>query len=311
VSLPFSASPVRVLVVGESLVDLVSTAGTLIPHAGGSPLNVAFGLGRLGVPTALLTEFGNDAYGTLLADHLATAGVRVIRDVGAVRATSSATAEIGTDGAARYTFDLDWSLGSLEQVPQASLIHTGSIAAVVQPGADTVLALFRSAPPDTVLSFDPNVRPEIMGDEAAVRTRIDEVARLAHVVKLSDEDAAWLYPGLDTVEICDRVLSLGAELVALTLGADGCVLATATARVHRPAPPVAVADTIGAGDSFMAALLFGLSRNPHATPDSIGRLETVELTELADVALASAAITVSRAGAFPPTLEELGDSRHP
>ncbi|MBK4349041.1 PfkB family carbohydrate kinase [Lacisediminihabitans changchengi] len=295
----------RVLVVGEALVDLVQTAEATQVHAGGSPLNVAYGLGRLGVPTELLTEFGDDAYGTLLARHLGAASVGVVRPAGGQRATSSATAVIGTDGAARYTFDVTSDLGRQPLTSRAPFIHTGSIAAMIQPSARSILELFASTANDAVLSYDPNIRPAVMGKWSKVRPAVDELIRHSHVVKMSDEDAAWLFPDLRQEAVIDHVLSLGASLVALTLGAHGCVIASPGARIHRPAKPTKVVDTVGAGDAFMSALLFAISSEVTVTPGSLASSSAVALASIADTALASAALTVARAGALPPTLHEL------
>jgi fructokinase len=298
-------SPLPVLVVGESLVDLVTMSGSRAAHPGGSPLNVAFGLGRLGVPTELLTEFADDDYGVLLSEHLATAAVSVIRQPDGRRRTSTAEVTVASDGAANYAFDLQWTLSPLSIVPPARIIHTGSIAAVMQPGAEAVVELFTMAAPEVVLTYDPNVRAEIMGERDAIRARVESVARKCTVVKLSDEDAYWLYPRLSSDEVCDHFVSLGVGLVAVTLGPQGCVLATREARVRHPAVRVDVVDTIGAGDSFMSALLFALATTRDVSPTTIAHLTTHELEAVATVALASAAITVSRASAMPPTLAEL------
>ncbi|WP_368497832.1 carbohydrate kinase [Herbiconiux sp. A18JL235] len=307
------------LAIGESLVDVVEhpdDRGTA-EHPGGSPLNIAFGAARLGLPSTLLTEIGSDARGRAIVDHLATAGVTL--DPSSLRdePTSSATAVLQADGSARYVFDLRWSLPEGAALPPASIVHTGSIAAFLEPGGSQIAERLRVAtaaatsaePP--VITFDPNMRPSIITDHAAALARFGEIAGLATLVKLSDEDAAWLYPDASSLDdAIDSILALGPALVVVTRGGEGAVLATAAERVAVPGRPVAVVDTIGAGDSFMSALIVQLARMLDAGT-SPGRLrdgsafDAAALVELGDFAARCAAITVSRAGANPPTTADL------
>ncbi len=290
----------RCVVVGEALVDVVEG----VPRPGGSPMNVAIGLARLGLPTTLLTHIGDDAEGRLLAAHIADAGVEIAD--GSVQAgaqTSRALAVIGVDGAASYEFDLDWRLPHAPAT-SAALVHVGSLGAVVEPGADAVRSLFCGADTVGIRSFDPNVRPALMPQRSAAIARIEELMSAADVVKLSDEDAAWLYPELDSVEVLTRVGALGPGVVALTRGGEGCVVSVAglDEPLVRSAASVSVVDTIGAGDAFMSGLLFGMLGSGAALqdPDTIARWGVV-----VDTAVASAGIAVSRAGAAPPHPEEL------
>ncbi|WP_213815597.1 carbohydrate kinase [Glaciihabitans sp. dw_435] len=294
-----------VLVVGESLVDVVSSGSLRDEHPGGSPLNVAFGLGRLGVETALLTEFGEDDHGALLASHLDSAHVTVLRPEGFARKTSTAEAVLQPDGSAEYWFDVEWTMPPLPEVPHAEFIHTGSIAAMREPGQHAVTQLFEEPPLRAILSYDPNVRPAVMGDRRAALQRVEHLAECAHIVKLSDDDAAWLYPGMSVNEVCDHILDLGVSLLAVTLGAQGAFLASGSARIQVPAVPVMVADTIGAGDAFMSALLYGLVRDELQTTVLTGTFDEHALRELARTSLTGASITVSRPGAMPPTRDEL------
>lgn len=296
-----SGTTPRCLVVGEALVDVVEG----VPHPGGSPMNVAIGLARLGLPTTLLTRIGDDAEGRLLAAHIADAGVEIAD--GSVQAgahTSRAVAMIGVDGAASYDFDLDWRLPDTPAAT-AELVHVGSLGAVVEPGADAVRSLFCGADSATIRSFDPNVRPALLPHRSVAIARIEELMSAADVVKLSDEDAAWLYPELDSGEVLTRVGALGPDVVALTRGGEGCVVAVAglDEPLVRSAAPVSVVDTIGAGDAFMSGLLFGMLGSSAAlhAPDAIARWGVV-----VDTAVASAGIAVSRAGAVPPRPDELG-----
>jgi fructokinase len=295
-----------VVVVGEALVDVVVTAdGTATEAPGGSPLNVAVTLSRLGVPTTLVTALGEDARGDRIVDHLAASGVGLADGARCLEATSSAVARLGTDGAATYDFDLHWELPD-RPLPPAAVVHAGSLGLFLPPGADVVHAELERAAERSLVTLDPNARPTLVPDAAATRARFEEACRHAHVVKLSDEDAAWLYPGTSLEAVVDRLLGLGIRLVGVTRGAAGVRLASAAAAVEVEAPQVRVADTIGAGDSFMGALIQQLVVRDLAADVAHGRaLASVELAEVGGFAAAVAAVTVSRQGADPPWLREL------
>ena len=214
--------------------------------------------------------------------------------------TSAAVATIDEQGSASYDFDLEWRLDPVDVPTETPLVHVGSIGAVLGPGAEAVLEAGRARPDGTLVSIDPNVRPSITPDRDAVLATLESLFAEADVVKLSDEDAAWLWPDRDVDAVLDGLLGAGAGLVAVTLGASGCAITTRAARRTLAAPGVRVADTIGAGDSFMAGLLAGVLELPSATD-----LSADELGRLAELALACAAVTVSRPGADPPTRAEL------
>lgn len=273
-----------VLVIGESLVDVVRDAGAEVRHPGGSPMNVAYGLAQLGVDVGLLTRIGRDSDGAIIEQHLQRAGVRLLPASLRDEPTSTAIATIGGDGAATYEFDVSWDLGDV--TASADWVHVGSIATFLAPGADAVERFLEST--RARVSYDPNIRQALMPADAL--QRFERIARLTHVLKLSDEDAAWLYPDAD--DVLGVLLALGPSVVALTRGAQGATIASADQRVDVPAVRVQVRDTIGAGDSFMAALIASL-------------IEDKPLDAAAATAIAAAAITVSRAGAQPPTRAEL------
>lgn len=288
------------VVIGEALVDVVDRTDGRVEHPGGSPMNVAVGLARLGVPVRLVCALGDDERGHAVRTHVEASGVTV--DATPADRTSTAVATIDGHGAATYEFDLDWRLDPVAVPAGTPLLHTGSIAAVLRPGADDVLRAVRERSPGTLVSLDPNVRPSITPDRDAVLAALRPLVAEADVVKLSDEDAAWLWPGRSIDAVLDGLLADGVVLAAVTLGGDGCALASPVARGRYAAPTVEVADTIGAGDSFMAGLLAGVLDGPTdpraADEDELGRL--------ASLALACAAITVGRPGADPPTRAELG-----
>jgi len=300
------AATTRALVIGEALIDIVRRPGAEpVSHAGGSPMNVAYGLGRLGVPTTLVTQIGADPFGDIIAEHLRAAGVDLLPGSVTTGATSSATAILDTTGAATYDFDLRWELPPVALPAPCTLIHTGSIAAILQPGGQAVLSAFTSAPAGTLLSYDPNVRPGIMGSRDDVVQAVEELSRAAHVVKMSDEDAAWLYPGRSLDQIARDYVAAGVALFAITRGGDGAMLRAGGATAELAAHPVTVIDTIGAGDSFMSGLLYAILVGERTEAILQNALSAADLGQLGQTALASAAITVSRAGANPPTVAEL------
>jgi len=296
---------IRALVIGEALIDIVRRPGSPpVSHPGGSPMNVAYGLGRLGVPTTLATQIGADAHGDDIAAHLRAAAVDLLPGSVAAAATSTATALLDANGAATYDFDLRWELPALT-LPAATLIHTGSIAAVLRPGAAEVHTVFTTAPVGTLLSYDPNVRPGIMGSRAEVVSAVEGLSAAAHIVKMSDEDAAWLYPGRSLDQIARDYLDAGVALFAVTRGGDGARLSAGDTTVELAADAVTVVDTIGAGDSFMSGLLYAILADRAVEAVLQNAVQAADLDRLGRIALASAAITVSRAGANPPTVAEL------
>lgn len=299
----------EVLVIGEALIDIVCAPGAPpMEHPGGSPANVAIGLARLGVGTRLLTRIGDDPRGSAIADHLRGSGVELVAGSITAGATSTATARLDPDGVAGYEFALDWSLPSGVGTGSARAVHTGSIAAVLPPGGDDVLRLVEENAGRTVISYDPNARPALMGDRATALARIERIVRAADLVKVSDEDLAWLVPGVDPLEVIQGWRASGPALVVLTRGGQGAVGALASGTVEVPAPRITVADTVGAGDALTAGLLDGLDRAGLLTRQTVGGLRaaaTADLVPLLTHAVRVAALTCTRAGAQPPTRPEL------
>src|SRR3954466_7097752 len=248
-----------VLVVGESLVDIVRAPdGSTTEYAGGSAANVAVALARLGRPVRFATSYAADARGRMVAEHLEAAGVELATDPGAVTHTSTAAATIGADGAASYEFDLEWRLNPVAADPPPLVVHTCSLGAVLLPGADDVLALLERLREHATISYDVNARPAITGTGPDLVNRVEKMAGVADLVKASDEDLGALYPQLDNVTAARRLLSLGPAAVVVTRGAEGAVWVTEDDEVEVASKPVVVADTIGAGDTFGAALVDAL-----------------------------------------------------
>lgn len=293
------ASDAGVFVVGEALVDIVESDGTAVGHPGGGPANVALGLARQGVPARLLTWLARDAHGAMVAEHLEASGVRVEEASFSASRTPTATAHLRTDGSASYTFDLEWDLPDASAPAAAAAVHTGSIAAFLSPGAAKVRALIEAAAAP-VISFDPNIRPALVPPHPETLAMCERLLTQATLVKLSDEDAEWLWPGMPPADVLRTILSFGPRLAAITRGGEGAMLATADHTVEVPAPRVEVVDTIGAGDTFMASMLASVVAHGDAPYDRD------DLVSFGTRAAAAAAVTVSRAGADLPWTRELG-----
>jgi len=298
-----------VLVVGESLVDILQQSGrSPVEHVGGSPANVAIGLARLGRETHLLTHFGDDERGARVAAHLAASGVRIVEGSRQPGRTSSARATLDAGGEATYSFDLDWSL-PVTPLPTTPLaVHTGSIAAVLQPGASTVERILRGAHHHATISYDPNVRPALMGTPEQVRPHVESFVATADLVKLSLDDARHVAPTERPEDLAASWLRLGPSVVVLTLGAAGALALCANGSVEVPSRAGRVVDTVGAGDSFMSGLLDGFWREGLLGGTARGPLARIDREALARVvhhASAVAAVTVSRPGADPPAVADL------
>jgi fructokinase len=298
-----------VLVIGEALVDIVSASGRPeVEHAGGSPANVALGLARLGITTHLLTRIGDDERGRLIRRHLEASGVRLAGGSVTAAATSTATARLDGEGVASYEFDLDWALPANADTGDARAVHTGSIAATLGPGGDDVLRLIEGVGGRSLISYDPNARPALMGDPRTALERIERIVRAADVVKVSDEDLEWLLPGTDPLQVAEMWRATGPALVVVTRGGQGAVGVLASGVVEVAAPQIVVADTVGAGDALMAGLLDGLDGAGLLRPDRVEDLRSssaADLGPLLEHAVRIAALTCTRPGANPPTREEL------
>ena len=302
----------HVLVVGEALVDEVQRAdGTVDEHPGGSPANVALTLGRLGRQAELAAHLGRDEQGEAIRAWLADSGVTLTPGSDAAPATSVARAVLDGSGAATYDFSIAWDLAPGTAATEATLaVHTGSIAAVLEPGATAVHDLVLSAWARATITYDPNARPSLMGTPQAALARIEPLVAIADVVKVSDEDVEWLYPGADPVAVARDWASLGPAIVVVTFGGEGAVAVCAAGEARVAAPRVAVVDTVGAGDTFMGALIDGLWEQGLLGGDRRDALRAIglgALTEVLEHCAAAAAITVSRAGANPPRRAELAN----
>lgn len=297
------------LVIGEAVADIVRVPG--LPdtaHPGGSPANVAYGLARLGRSTALLTQLGADPVGGLIRDRLTAAGVELITDGQPAQATATAVVTLDEQGRAAYAFDVRWTLRPAEPPAGVRHVHLGSIGAVAEPGAATALALAARLRPRATVSYDPNVRPALFGEHGPAVAQVERCVGLADLVKASDEDLAWLYPDEPVGAVARRWLALGPAAVFVTLGGEGALAFTRGQEVKGGPVRTEVADTVGAGDSFMSAALdalAGLSLLGAGARPALAALHDVTLAAVLRHATTAASLTVSRPGANPPDTAEL------
>ena len=307
-----------ILCCGEALIDMIPTPTTtgcegFVPHAGGAVFNTAIALGRLGVPAGMLTGLSRDMFGQQLDAALADSGVDTSHVVYADRPSTLAFVQL-TDGHAQYSFFDENSAGRMlmpADLPSVSdavtALYFGGISLACEPGAEAYAALLAREGTGRAVMMDPNIRSQFIEDADAYRARLSAMMAAADIVKVSDEDLAWIAPapeGLDSKAAA--VLAQGPAVIIVTRGGDGAsgYLADGTI-VHVPAQRVEIVDTVGAGDTFNAGVLAKLSE--------LGALEKLALRQLSGETLSAAlahgarvaAITVSRAGANPPWAHEL------
>jgi fructokinase len=302
----------RVLCVGEALIDVVARAGgEPSEHVGGSLLNVANGIARLGHRASICSWWGRDAHGAMIAAAVAASGAEVEAGTDAADRTSVAQATLDHEGRASYTFDLAWDLPEVADLDEVVHVHIGSIGATLEPGGAKVVDLVKRLRSSATISYDPNVRPTLMGSPDDVLDRVEDLVGLCDVVKASDEDLEWLYPGVPVEWTLRRWVELGPALAVCTRGALGAyaVLRTSRDLLVVPHKGVTVADTVGAGDSFMAGLVSGLTdAGLLGGAEQRTRLAAATWAEVATAlhrAVVTSSVTVSRFGAYGPSLDEV------
>lgn len=326
-------------VIGECLVDVVQSE-TSAPkaHVGGSPLNVAVGLARLDHKVVFAGRRGDDDYGRMIARSLKAQGITNLLAADELP-TSVATATLDPTGQASYEFSLDWVLPSADEVeqkfrdlaaqdqaaqdlaaqkqpaedqPERAVplmhLHTGSLGAVIQPGAETVKAVLDRARSHATVSYDPNYRPTLVPNREWAREQVEEFIARADVIQASTDDLELLYPERSHIDTMQAWLQLGPALVTVTRGASGAMALARSGFAEQQAFSIDVADTVGAGDSFMAATLSSLHARGLLGGENRTALQAISYDDVAEVlraAAQAAAITSSRFGAQPPTAAEL------
>jgi fructokinase len=308
-----------ILVCGEALIDMFvgPAEGTAMPAravAGGSPFNVAIGLARLGVDASFLGGISRDRFGALLARILVDEGVDDRFLVRTDRLSTISVIATDDNGQPSYAFhgegaadrwltpaDLPTALP-----PDVQALTFGSYTMAVEPVGSAFAALAERECGRRVISVDPNLRPSVVGDMARWATAAERFYRTATIIKASDEDVRTAWGSrMSVADAATYWLSCGARLVVVTEGAKGATAFGAAGHVSVPAHSVAVRDTVGAGDTFHAALLAQLAKTGRLAPDAIAELDLPAIRDLLGYAMAAAAITVSRTGADLPTAADV------
>lgn len=304
----------RVVVAGEALIDLIVGEDPRHPTAipGGSPANTAIALARLGTPVAFLGRFGNDTFGDLLRANLTADDVDLTYAVAATQPTSLAVVTHTPTGPTygfhvAGTADWAWQAGELpvELPADVRAVHTGSLALALEPGASVLGRWFAAQRAHRVTSFDPNVRPALVGPRAEYAEKMTALWAVSDIVKVSVEDLGWVSPDLDPLAAARGLQrDLDTPLVVVTLGGDGAIALHKGKTHHRRAEPVAVVDTVGAGDTFTGGLLHWLDENDSLTHDGLRGLTGADLDHALEFAITVAGLACTRPGADPPRRAE-------
>lgn len=308
-----------ILCCGEALIDMIPSPTVeggkdgFVPHSGGAVFNTAIALGRLGVQTGMITGLSTDMFGQQLADALRASHVDTTRVIRSDRPTTLAFVKL-TDGHASYSFFDESSAGRMirpEDLPnlsdEVSALFFGGISLAVEPCADTYAALAEREAAGRAVMMDPNIRPGFIKDVDRYRDRLARMLRLTDIVKVSDEDLNWIYPGPDSLSAkLDMLRATGPRIVVMTRGGEGATayLSDGT-EVTVAAERVTAVDTVGAGDTFNAGVMASLSEQGLLTKAGVAGVTAAQMETALTLAAKAAAVTVSRAGANPPWREEL------
>jgi fructokinase len=307
----------RIVVCGESLMDVFLAGETpagldLNAVVGGSPLNVAMGVARLGLRSTFFGGVSTDFLGQRILRTIEREGIDqralVLKDA----PTTLSLVGVDAQGVPSYRFygagaaDRQLEVSELARVPaDAAAIHMGSYACVVEPVAGTLKALVEARKADTVIAYDPNVRLNVEPTLSVWRDHIEWMSHRVHFLKLSDEDFGRLYPEAQADDLAQQWLSHGVKLVMMTRGGAGAICWSAAGRCEVDAPKVTVVDTVGAGDTFQATVLVALAELGRLTPSGVAGLTLDEIGRIARFATQAAAITCTRQGPDLPRRDEL------
>jgi fructokinase len=300
-----------IVVGGEALIDTISNAdGTRQAAPGGGPFNTARAIARLGVPTAFLGRLSDDLFGQELASLLVSDGASLeLASIGS-EPTTIAMANVNRDGVAAYQFLVQGTSSpnlTPEMVPErfgphVTALHVGTLGLVLEPMASTLVDLIVREHSRRLVMVDPNIRVGVVPD-SEYRDHLFTAISNSTIVKASETDLAWLYPGVGYEQAAERILGEGVSLVVVTLGAEGAFAAHRGLRIRVEAPHVEVVDTIGAGDAFGAGLLAWLHDHDALRPEL--SLDAGELIEALSFACVAGALTCTRSGADPPWKSEM------
>jgi fructokinase len=301
-----------ILSAGEALIDMLPRTTTLgeaafSPYAGGAVMNTAIALGRLGSASGFLTGLSSDLMGDVLRETLAASQVNLEYAVRSDRPTTLAFVKLAGGSASYFFYDENtagrmMTLADMPVLPASvSAYFTGGIWLAVEPCGTALEAMLLREAKQRVAMIDPNVRPSFVKDRAAYTARIDRMIAASDIVKLSDEDAEWLYGIVDP----QAVLAKGPKVVLVTEGAKGATAYTARGSVSVASPKIVVADTVGAGDTFNAGFLAALDRAGLLSKSAVAALSDEALRDALSLGTRAASVTCSRAGANPPWAHEL------
>ena len=297
----------HVWVAGEVLIDLIPDRDLYLSVVGGGPANTAKALAKLGVKTYFIDGISNDEYGQMAKAELLSANVLLDYVQFSNKPTCTAKVTLSKSGSASYefviedtaTFDFSHLWLPDPQSLKPSLLHIGTLATVIEPGASVLFGWAQSVANVAPIVFDPNIRSAVLGDRDEYVKKVKKCVEISSAVKVSDEDLNWLYPGKVIDEIVKNWLEVGVELVVVTLGDKGITAYRKNEQISVDAVKVVVADTVGAGDTVGAVLVEAIVKH------GIDKLTGEVLETMLNRAAKAAAITVSRAGANPPTGEEI------
>jgi fructokinase len=298
----------QVWVAGEVLIDLIPNGNTSKPIVGGGPANTAKALARVGVDTHFIDGISTDNYGLMIKDELLTSGIKLDYVKYSDKPTclakvsldkkGSASYEFVIEGTATFDFSQHWLPNPVELKP--SLLYTGTLATIIEPGASELFTWAQSVAKSAPIVFDPNIRAAVVSDHKIYLSQVERWVAISSAVKVSQEDLNWLYPSLEIDQVVNNWLTLGALLVVVTFGDQGLAAYRLGEKIKVDAIKVEVVDTVGAGDTVGAILVEAIIKDGLASLSS-GRLEM-----MLKRAAKAAAITVSRSGANPPTDKEIG-----
>ena len=295
-------------VCGEVLIDLIPGAdGVRVAHVGGGPANTAKALARLGHDVQFIDGISTDEYGVaarkeLLDDEVKldlalTSDKPTCLAIVSLDANGGASYEFKIDGTATFDFNLNWLPDPSRYKPQ--VLHIGTLVTVIQPSADVLYDWAMQVAEFAPIVFDPNIRPSVMGDRDVYEAAVEKWAALSSVIKVSDDDMAWLYPGQKYKDVAQRWINDGAALVVVTRGSQGIIGITADGSVEVDGAKITVADTVGAGDTVGAIIVEAMIEK------GILALTGDVLKAVLHRAAVAAGITCSRKGAQPPYKHEL------
>ena len=297
----------QVWVAGEVLIDLIPNGSERTPIIGGGPANTAKALSKLGIDTQFIDGISTDDYGQMAKEELVASGVKLDYVKYSDKPTCLAIVSLSDSGSASYefvientaTFDFtpDWLPNP--QTERPSLLHIGTLATAIEPGASVLFDWAQSVAKDAPIVFDPNIRPAVISDRKQYVLQVERWVSISSAVKVSDEDIQWLYPSLEIEQVVDNWLVKGPSLIVVTSGDKGLAGYRVDEKVSVDAVKVVVADTVGAGDTVGAILVEAIVK------DGLDTLSGVRLEMMLKRAAKAAAITVSRSGANPPTLKEI------